>query len=259
MQSNTCLNCNSQVTESFCASCGQKTSTHRFSLKHFFTHDLLHGWLHLDKGFLFTTKELFTRPGHSIREYIQGKRVKHFHFISYIIILITVSVFFSQFIPFAHTELVPTTNYNTQESTKLFEYFTKDYNELYTKYQKLFYISYIPIYAFFSYLLFLNSKLNYAENLVLQTYKTATAILLGALFYMLAILYNNLEVLRSIFTLLGFVIYAYGIWFYYQFFSVYEKSKILLLIKAVIVEFISIFTFAFLIWIYIIIKHIVLK
>ncbi len=83
-----CLNCNSDVVGDFCSTCGQKTSTKRFSLKHFITHDLIHGVFHLDKGLLFTIKELFTRPGHSIREYVQGKRIKHFNYFTAILILI---------------------------------------------------------------------------------------------------------------------------------------------------------------------------
>lgn len=33
---------------------------------------------HLDEGFLFTIKELFIRPRHSIIEYVQGKKSKTF-------------------------------------------------------------------------------------------------------------------------------------------------------------------------------------
>jgi len=54
---------------------------------HFLVHDIQHGFFHIEKGILFTTKELFTRPGHSIREYLQGKRVKHFKPISLVLLL----------------------------------------------------------------------------------------------------------------------------------------------------------------------------
>jgi Protein of unknown function (DUF3667) len=51
--------------------------------------------MHLDKGILFTTKELFTRPGHSIREFLDGKRVRHFKPISMVIILAGIYGFLS--------------------------------------------------------------------------------------------------------------------------------------------------------------------
>ena len=38
-----CQNCNETITGNFCANCGQKTSVHRYSFKHFITHDLIHG------------------------------------------------------------------------------------------------------------------------------------------------------------------------------------------------------------------------
>jgi Protein of unknown function (DUF3667) len=81
-----CLNCNAKLNGRFCSNCGQNSDTHRISF-HYLLHDIQHGFLHLDKGFLFTAKELFTRPGSSIREFLQGKRVNHFKPISLVIIL----------------------------------------------------------------------------------------------------------------------------------------------------------------------------
>ena len=43
-------------------------------------HDLIHGVWHIDKGVLFTVKELILRPGDSVRGFIQGKRVGFFSF-----------------------------------------------------------------------------------------------------------------------------------------------------------------------------------
>ncbi len=71
----TCLNCEHSIAEKYCSCCGQKTSTHRYSLKHFVEHDFVHGVWHVDKGIVFTIKELFTRPGHSVREFILGKEL----------------------------------------------------------------------------------------------------------------------------------------------------------------------------------------
>jgi hypothetical protein len=68
-----CLNCNNTIDKNFCNICGQKTSTHRFSIKHILDAGILNGIFMINKGFFFTIKELFTRPGHSIREYINGK------------------------------------------------------------------------------------------------------------------------------------------------------------------------------------------
>eukprot|EP01132_Coremiostelium_polycephalum_P020155 gene20155-23955_t len=71
-----CLNCNEKIAGKFCSNCSQASSTHRFSLAHVFKHDFIHGIFHFDKGFFYTIKELFTRPGHSIRDYFLKKWTK---------------------------------------------------------------------------------------------------------------------------------------------------------------------------------------
>ncbi|RZL57754.1 MAG: DUF3667 domain-containing protein, partial [Pedobacter sp.] len=86
-----CLNCNSEVIKNYCANCGQKLSTHRYSLKHFVEHDFVHGVWHVDKGVLYTIKELFTRPGNSVREFIQGKRARLFNFVTLIVLILAIS------------------------------------------------------------------------------------------------------------------------------------------------------------------------
>ncbi|MFY8110851.1 MAG: DUF3667 domain-containing protein, partial [Flavobacterium sp.] len=92
MEIKKCLNCDRDVHENFCPNCGQKTTTHRFTFKHFL-HDFIHGVFHLDKGFFFTLKELFVRPGNSTRAYIQCKRVNYFNAFTMMLILIAVAHF----------------------------------------------------------------------------------------------------------------------------------------------------------------------
>ncbi len=82
-----CKNCGTQSNQTFCGNCGQKMHVHRFDTKHIFFHEIPHGIVHLDKGFLHTTKALLTRPGHFIREYIEGKRVNHYGPIQYLFII----------------------------------------------------------------------------------------------------------------------------------------------------------------------------
>lgn len=86
MQHNNCLNCDTPLSGKFCVDCGQKADTHRISPGHFITHDLVHGVLHVDKGILYTLKQLFTRPGYAAKDYIAGKRVRYYN-IFYLILL----------------------------------------------------------------------------------------------------------------------------------------------------------------------------
>ena len=93
MTNDSCLNCNQNIRSNYCDYCGQKASTHRYSVKHFIEHDFIHGVWHVDKGILFTLKALFTRPGHFVRNYIEGKRVNYFNFVSLLILIMAISAF----------------------------------------------------------------------------------------------------------------------------------------------------------------------
>jgi hypothetical protein len=110
MHSTNCLNCNKPFTERelFCSSCGQRTTTHRFSLKSIFAHDFVHAIFHLDRGFFSTLKNLFLQPGTVVKEFLDGKRVKYFNYFTMILILITVGHLLSLKSPIKLAELMNT-------------------------------------------------------------------------------------------------------------------------------------------------------
>ena len=81
-----CKNCNHHLKGNFCSNCGQSANTHDINFGSI-VHEIQHSVFHIDKGILYTTQQLFIRPGHTIREYIEGKRVKHFKPVAYILIL----------------------------------------------------------------------------------------------------------------------------------------------------------------------------
>ena len=83
-----CKNCNYPFKGNYCNHCGQAADTHKLSL-HYIWHDLQHGLFHFDNGFFYTIKQLLTRPGHTIREFINGKRVRHFKPFSFVVVLAT--------------------------------------------------------------------------------------------------------------------------------------------------------------------------
>ena len=93
----TCANCGHQATDAFCSSCGQRTGARRID-GHYLVHELQHGVLHVDRGILYTLRELFTRPGHSIREFLDGKRVRHFKPLAFVVITAGVYSFLSTLI-----------------------------------------------------------------------------------------------------------------------------------------------------------------
>lgn len=94
-----CANCGRVIDvpgQKFCPDCGLPTPAHRIDWE-FLSHEIQHSILHVDKGILFTIKELLTRPGHMIREYIHGKRGGHIKPFLMIMILGTVVTLLSKF------------------------------------------------------------------------------------------------------------------------------------------------------------------
>ncbi len=226
MNSN-CLNCANPVQHNFCPHCGQKASTHRYSMAHFVAHDLVHSVWHVDKGIFFTIKELFTRPGHSVREYIQGKRVNYFSFITLILLLLAVAGFLNPYLKVTMSDLM---SENSRKMMNVIEKFT-------TSYPKITMLITLPISAFFSFIWFRRSKLNYSEHLVLESYKIIPLLLIGLLYSVLCVFYTNTVVLSILyFGVINIFGMVYSTWFYYQFFSGYNYSKKQLIFRSIMVQ-----------------------
>ena len=223
----TCLNCSNPVTEKFCSKCGQKTTTHKYSFKHFIEHDLIHGIWHVDNGILFTIRELFTRPGHSIREFINGKRVGYFSFVTLLLLILGISHFLGDYAQAKISDLMPE---SSQVITNKVEAFTN-------KYPKTMLLITIPFYSIFSFLWFRKSKLNLTEHFVLNSYKTVAESMIGLLFLVITILFSNIKVLTLVYSFISFLILIYSFWYYKQFFSGYGYSKKALIIRSIAVVF----------------------
>lgn len=73
-----CANCGRAIdgsAQKFCPACGQPTPMHRIDW-HFMAHELEHSVLHMDRGILYSIKELMLRPGHLMRDYLEGRRAR---------------------------------------------------------------------------------------------------------------------------------------------------------------------------------------
>lgn len=79
-----CENCNNQISGNYCPNCGQSAKLKRID-KHYISHELLH-LLHFEKGFFYTIKELLSRPGDSIKEFIDKNRNKHMKPVPFLIL-----------------------------------------------------------------------------------------------------------------------------------------------------------------------------
>lgn len=219
-----CLNCNRKTIDKFCSHCSQATSTHRFSLSHIFQHDFIHGVLHFDKGFFYTVKELFTRPGHSIREYVQGKRVKHFNYFATIILLMTIGYFIKKWAKIDATGL-----YDDKKTVEGLLKVLKDYS-------KFTVFIHIPIISVVSYFFFKKSKQNYTENLVLNLYMLCGTLIISFVMLSSMVFTDSKDFLIGVNYFAAVLTFTYVVIFYYQYFSVFGLKKYKLIIRVIILS-----------------------
>lgn len=154
-----CLNCGTKTIGKYCHNCTQKSDTQRLNVKHFIYHDIIHGTFHLDKGLLFTLKEIIIRPGKVASNYIKGHRVKYYNFFYLTLILIGLILFLKGF------------NNGSISNEVADKPISKvSYNlgkELASNYFKHFLLSFIPLFALSSYIAYRKTKLNLAEHVII--------------------------------------------------------------------------------------------
>ncbi len=95
-----CKNCDGPILEAqhFCSSCGQPAQIHRFGV-HDLTHELIHYFTHADKGLFTLLRDLTLRGGAVAREFLDGRRRKHFSPLNFYLIVAAVLVFAMSFQP----------------------------------------------------------------------------------------------------------------------------------------------------------------
>lgn len=83
-----CLNCGTEgdSASNFCSHCGQSMATSRLTVKSVM-YDSLTTILRVDRGFLYTSWILITRPWIVIGDYVRGRRVKYVPAVKMLIIL----------------------------------------------------------------------------------------------------------------------------------------------------------------------------
>lgn len=235
----TCKNCNKKFIGQYCNYCGQPAHTHDINIAYVW-HEIQHGLFHIDKGILYTTKELFTRPGYSIKEYIAGKRVKHFKPVAYLIILSTIYVLLAHLlkIEFASGKAYITLNgVGDVKSSEVSDIVTHTIAWIKEHYAYSTLIL-LPVISFSTYLAFRKSKYNYLKHLILNCFIAGqrTIIFIVAL-PILAIVKNKeaISIIENIETLIWVALMT---WTYIQFF---DNNKIFKNISLTLLSYIYLF------------------
>jgi hypothetical protein len=174
----TCKNCNTACNGKHCYQCGQKLSTGRITL-HSLLHEVFHYFTHVDKGFGYTLKQLIVRPGAMQKEFVEGKRSAHQKPFSMFFLCGTIAGLGYYFINVFYQKMY---DRNTEAEADFFRH-----------YFILLQAVMLPVYTFILWVLFKNSKKNYAELLVLSLYTVSIVFLVFILINALKLVFPDFE------------------------------------------------------------------
>ncbi|TPG37615.1 DUF3667 domain-containing protein [Flavobacterium pectinovorum] len=212
-----CKNCKHVFHGQFCNNCGQTADTHKINT-HFLWHDIQHGLLHFDAGIPYSIKQLFTRPGHSIREFIEGKRVKHFKPLSLVVVLATL---YGLLYHYFHINIFADSDKTDFDYDKFNEWMATHFS--WTT------IATIPLYTIGTYIAFRKQGYNFIEYFVLNTFKASQRIFAQIVMFPILFYSNSASHLQMYSNLT----YAIGMilifWTNMQFFNKISKTKVFFL------------------------------
>jgi len=218
-----CKNCKNSFQGNFCNGCGQKKQSRRLNLKDTFS-NLIDLFFNLEKGLIYTTRELTVRPGRVFSEYIDGKRIKYSGPFKFLILCVALNTFLTLKLSEygAEAKIIDVKGELPDNLTFLLNNF---WNVLT--------LTSVPVFATFSLLFFKEYKYNFTENLVFNSYILGYQSLLGSLFHIVYLIICP-ECYMAIYTVLFSFLY-FG-WSYLSFFN---KQVGLTLMKLVLTFVIS--------------------
>jgi hypothetical protein len=217
----TCKNCNHIYSGQYCNNCGQTAETLKLNF-HYLWHEFQHSLLHFDKGILYSGKQLFTRPGNSIREFIEGKRIKHFKPMSLVIVLATI---YGLLYHYFNISFVDTKANNSSEvgidAVKFNEWIGTHYawSTLLT----------IPLFTIGTSIAFRRQGYNLVEYFILNTFKASQKLFIHLALFPLLFYFNGTPKMRMLSLILYVIDVAFIYWTNAQFFNKLSLKKSFLL------------------------------
>lgn len=172
-----CRNCKQPLDGAFCKTCGQRAKIERLSLRHAFK-DASRFLLNIEGPFMATNKAMIFHPGRFIKSFIAGERKGKYRPIGYFLLwLIVYFIFFRAMnIDFSNSG-----GMNLEEMPAQMQKVMTVYLDFMNRYMKHLTFLQVPIMAFFTYLFFGKSRMNYAEHLAANFYLGAMALVFGTI------------------------------------------------------------------------------
>jgi hypothetical protein len=158
-----CKNCDHHFKGKYCPECGQSAKVEPIGIK-YFIHDIPHSILHIDKGFFYTLWHLLVRPAKTLRDYLAGKRVRHFRPFAFVLIMATACTLLGK----GCFYLI-----NLRRLERGEQGFEFGYGKFFAQYPALLIFMLIPLLSLVTWLFFRKRQYNYWEHFLINTYLAA--------------------------------------------------------------------------------------
>lgn len=192
-----------------CSSCGRPQNRAPITFKSLFS-DGINVVFNLEKGFLFTIKELLVHPGEALENYLEGhRRFRYYNPFRFAFIMVTLSIiaFVSLGLYEASIELL---SLNAEQNAQ-----AKESIEFMSKYGNLVALTMVPFVALGTWIVF--RKRNLAEHLVANFFSFGFVSFVGILLAPIYYFWHSALLYQQGISLL--ILLAYTIYFFHSYFK----------------------------------------
>lgn len=172
-----CKNCETLFEGNFCPNCSQKVITERFTVRDSLIW-LFASIFNLERGFIYTAKEVILHPGKVVSEYTNGITVRYVHPFRFLFVLATISTIVGVY-THAYEEMGQMGAQLNQDQSAAQLEFGKNMTKVMGQYMSFIIMGMIPFYAICTKLFYRKRKKNYAEHLILNSFANSASIVIG--------------------------------------------------------------------------------
>lgn len=195
----------------------------------------------IEKGFIFTAKELFVRPEGVVRDYWKGITINYYHPFRFALIWIALNLLINFWIGFDDLMQEALQPAMIEEGTS--EELIESADQKFDSWLNILVLLFIPLFSLMTLWLFKKHKKNFAEHLIMNAYVVGQNSLLGTISLLI---FYVIPALLPIFLIFNFLIgVVYNTWVYYKTFA---ESVLQTLWKTILISIIGIVTFVLMVY-----------
>lgn len=224
----TCSNCQKTFSSNFCPNCGQSSSEGKIDFN-YFKDEISENFFYTDKGFFFTVKMLFSRPGPMIQDYLEGRRVGYIKPIEYVTVMTAISTILVKGVSYLKESYLKSQGKDFKDDTAL-NFFASDFS--------LFIFLMIPSASLVTWLFFRRKEYTYWEHFLANTYIGAQLTIIWFLLHLCSLfwLFLTKDPTQNYFNVMivfymALFLYLYGSVFGHLMGKHYSMTKLIILLS----------------------------